>query len=47
MEETRVIIDENPKDGNPVVASPAASKGEYPTLIGYALKQPNQLTYNA
>lgn len=34
MEETRVIIDENPKDGNPVVASPAASKGEYPTLIG-------------
>ncbi len=39
MEETRVIIDENPKDGNPVVASPAASKGEYPTLVGLSEKE--------
>lgn len=39
MEETRVIIDENPKDGNPVVAPPAASKGEYPTLVGLSEKE--------
>lgn len=39
MEETRVIIDENPNDGNPVVASSTASKGEYPTLVGLSEKE--------
>lgn len=39
MEETKVIIDENPNDGNPSVIDPAISKGEYPTLVDLSEKE--------
>lgn len=39
MEEAKVIKDENPNDGNPAVAQPAISKGEYPTLVGLSEKE--------
>lgn len=39
MEETKVIIDENPNDGNPIVVNQAISKGEYPTLVGLSEKE--------
>lgn len=39
MEETRVIIDENPNDGNQPVTVQATTKGEYPTLVGLSEKE--------
>ena len=39
MEETKVIIDENPKDGNPAVINTAVSKGEFPTLVSLSEKE--------
>lgn len=39
MEEVKVINDENPNDGNPAVAAPAVSKGEYPTLVELTEKE--------
>ena len=39
MEETKVIVDENPNDGNPTVVNQTISKGEYPTLVGLSEKE--------
>lgn len=39
MEDTRVINDENPNDGNQAVAAIALSKGVYPTLVGLSEKE--------
>lgn len=39
MEENKVIIDENPNDGNPTVENTSISKGEYPTLVGLSEKE--------
>ena len=39
MEETKVIIDENPNDGKTTVVNQTISKGEYPTLVGLSEKE--------